>query len=273
MIINEWIGHPELSRDQELLIHLYKMRMATRRNLAVVMGKTLGSIDQQLFALRRKGDYIRSFRPRGKHDQSVYYLGVDGAKIVGEILGKRVSFYEYRGAQARHFTGINDILTRLIDRIGLDAFKEATEWRFTGECRDALQAEWAELLLENIQQGHISEDQAGDYLTRLIEPDASFTFNGQSNWLEFDNATESHKKLKRKLEDTIYTLVSIGDQSPIIWVITQRVPARAQQLKRIWEEVQAEQIGNYPYLPHMEFFLEGQETEYILSKKNPSPIR
>jgi hypothetical protein len=273
MLINFWIGHPEISRDHELLIHIWKMRMATRKNLGAIMGKTLGSIDQQLHALRKKGDYIRSFRPKGKFDESVYFLGVEGAKLVGEVLNKKISFYDYKGKQARHFTGINDIMTRLINRIGLESFKEETEWQFTGEARDTIQREWAELLLER----NVTADQIRGTISQLPEPDARVTIGSQSFWLEFDNATEAPSIIKEKLDDYIWSMVPIQNRDPIIWVVTKRFPNRAERFRQLWQEVQhhpkqQERFNQYVdrfFFPQMFFLIEGSETE-ILARQIPS---
>lgn len=272
-MINKWINHAEILRIHELLVHVDHMRAPTVEQLASVMGLSAKTILHVYIPKLRKlnKNYLETRKLKGRGSKNVYSLGSAGCDVVSSIYGRKIPYYPYTGAQDGHFVGINNILMRLIQKIGLPAFKASTQWLFTSETRDYLKKPWSKLLQYWIQEGDISEEDATEMLHQLPEPDARLTMALMSFWLEFDNDTESPEKLREKLDDYIATLVPLQNRDPIIWVVTAKNPARRFELEKLWKEVQQwpeqeqrkEQYGEHFFFPEMYFFTEGEETELL----------
>lgn len=273
MLINHWIKHPELKREEELLVHLHHMRMGTSENLSAPMGLSFRTVRESLIPSLYKQNRKLILSHRLKDGRAVYYLGPEGCKRVSQIVGYKVNFYDYTGAQARHFEGINNIMGRLIKRIGIERFKYKTKWFFTRQARDMIQKAWSELLTEQVDQGYVSTEEAANILDELPEPDARFEIlDKKARWLEFDNDTESRKKIERKMMDYVEAMIPMENQDVIIWVTTKHNPQRKDYLSNVWQDVKnSEEVkrlkdgyGDQFFLPSMHFFVEGEETDSIL---------
>ena len=81
-------------------------------------------------------------------------------------------------------------------------------------------------------------------------------------WIEFDNDTEGPRQIERKFHDYVRTLMPVVETSPVLWVTTNE--QRRNYLERNWEAFSRQFYRNKP-IPKMEFFVEGEETSYLMN--------
>jgi hypothetical protein len=270
-----WVKNPDLSRMEELLVHIANLRMPTAAQLAALMGITKKSVVQNIYLLNKEEKHtIRSMKMRRADSEKVYWLGRRACQLVEETTGEKVEYYEFsrRKGQSRHTKGVNDILIRMIEKAGLDDMKKhCAFWNGKGAKQEVFQA-W------KLMEGW-DEEQAAEEFKSMLSPDARFTIGGErSHWLEFDNATKEKGAIFCQFELYVVKLVPIGNRDSVIWVCKD--DQRRDEMIRWWREFKAappstpemqaavarvKGEGKKFYLPEMHFFSQGDETAPLLT--------
>lgn len=283
MTLTKWIDHPELNRKEQLLMLLHSLRLATREQLALLMGVKPSTIDLYIYelnqgkAVRRKNRTQKAverseqkraiYRQRGQIIESIRYrantpvaycLSTRGARIVSKLLGEKVPYRDYSYSQLAHHIGINNILLRILERFTLQELKTRGDWFNTTEASALLKSTWSRILAQAIEHRAITKDAAKLKLEEVPKPDACFSLDGKRVWIEYDNDTERRHKLIKKYQDCIEYMSAFNE--PIVWVCSRLNPTRAQYLSQLWHQVKEQHHD----APAMFFFQEGEEVHFLI---------
>lgn len=269
-----WVQHPDLSRIEELLVHIANLRMPTASQLAALMGIKKESVVKNICLLNKEEKQtIRAMKLRGVNSEKVYWLGKRACELVSETTGEKVPYYEFsrRKGQSRHTKGLNDILIRLIKAGGIDQVKKYCTWWTTKGAKQEIFDLWQ--IME--QWDH---ETAKEEFKTMLSPDARFRAANQHYWVEYDNDTKERGAIWEQYELYICKLLPINNNDPVIWVAKDAT--RRDELKKWWElykqnppitpELQdviarIESRGEQLRLPEMHFFAPGEETKPLLT--------
>lgn len=316
-----WINHPTMPLKDKLIMVLYELRTANRYQLARVLGKSVRHIEKIIElinqgAARKRGVKVGKQIKRGhglgiqsRHGNSrvprMYSLGPVAWDRAQDILGKDLDYVEHTGTQDEHFSGLNDILIRLLDvkrkeqlnraiaqgelqteemeglpyhkvverlaSIGLDRI-EGLAWENTIDAKKDLIYIW-ELGRWDVWQEN--EKQKREDMKKIVYPDARVLYNGKNFWIEFDNGSEWGEKLRDKPRKYIETFEPIPPETdlhgPVVWVANDA--SRVGYLEDQWKRVKVEpRFKSYKQKPEMHFFLPGQETPFLIEYRSPVSI-
>lgn len=269
-----WVHHSDLSRMEELLVHIVNLRMPTAAHLAALMGITKKSVVQNIYLLNKEEkNTVRSMKMRRVNSEKVYWLGRRACQLVEETTGEKVEYYEFarHKGQARHYKGINDILVRMIKEVGLDDVKKYCQWwNSKGAKQEVFQA-WQ--LMEQWEPEKVLEE-----FRSMLSPDARFSVAGKAAWIEFDNDTKERGAILDQYELYVVKLVPIQNTDPVVWVCKDK--RRRDELEKWWKEYSSNPLvtpelqnmitrvqgeGKNIYLPKMIFFTQGEETIPLLT--------
>lgn len=263
MSILKYLGHPYLGRTEQLCVLIHFARMIDVDDLSDVLGLSQTNITSLIHLANRKGKYFTGKRVGGLKGRKMYFLAPLGCKVVSDILGKKVSYYEFSEYRGKHYKGINQILFRLIKAVGLDRAKEYIDWKNTSETSSYLKQVYFEVVTEELRK---DESYYKETVKNLVHPDALLTINGVEFFVEYDNNTEDPPQLKQKmrdLRDMINDMIYIrpGQKKPLVlWVAP--TAKRTKELKELWQSIRQDGID-------MGFYEAGTETA-ILSALIPS---
>jgi hypothetical protein len=253
------LQHADYLAEDRLLLALYKLGMANRRHLSYLLGWTENTVGWRVHKIRsargktpeEKDEWIVSYSPSHRDKKHLYYLGSKGMDYCVRVLNQPKKKPVSQGQWA-HYEGLLDIYMRLIDRNG----KEGLKWLTTHEATDYL---FRMYKLENAEEWRKNPKLEKETRKRLIRPDALLAVNGNTFWIEFDNSTETSSQLEEKMEQYIKVLTDLEDPSPVVWVVKDYW--RKTDLQFIWGYTSK----GYPTVPKMEFFVQGEEVNFLLS--------
>ncbi|GEO26867.1 hypothetical protein AAC03nite_26520 [Alicyclobacillus acidoterrestris] len=218
-----------------------------RSDLMEILQWKRSKTDAHLLKLRQRDMLITA---RDHHAETLYMLAENGVRFAHQLVGfdGKVVTME---AQISHQLGVNDILLRYIREHG----REGVRWFSTRESSD-------ELYNLRKKQGNNDADIRRTY----IRPDAAIWVHGKGTfWLEYDNATESSRQIRKKFSLYITNLFEAKDQrvNKVVWVAP--TIERARWLQTRWEEMNESAID-------MQFFVAGQETSYLAGIKEQQTV-
>lgn len=254
MIFN-WINHPAFRRDEQLLAVLYELGMATRKQISVISGWTEEQIEWSIKRIRKWGktkeerdEWIKCHRLPLKYNRiGVFTLGRRGIQYVADMMNQKPRRKEAAKGQIFHYLGLNNILCRLVEA---GAERSEITWLSTLEALDFL--------------GFLYESKGIEFNPAdSIRPDARLKIGGRYFWIEFDNDTEGPRQLEKKFHEYTTTLVQsdqLIDSAPIVWVTLS--PARRDYLEKLWIATRR----RFDRFPEMKFFVQGDETDFLLSE-------
>ncbi|WP_258110101.1 replication-relaxation family protein [Alicyclobacillus sp. SP_1] len=248
MILN-W-ANGEFTDTEKVIGTLFDAGVLRRKDLMLLLGWRRSKTDSHLLKLRQKQMLLTS---RDSHGQTVYMLdenGVRAAHQLCNIEGKIVTMK----AQISHQLGVNDILLRYVKAHGC----EGVQWYSTRESADEL-----------FSFRKIAGNTDAEIRKSYIRPDALIqTANRGIFWLEYDNATESSRQLRKKFALYVQNLSIIDEKTKgqvrrVIWVAP--TIERVRWLVSRWQDVkERRQAANIAML----FYIAGQETSYMAGERD-----
>ncbi|MFD1674933.1 replication-relaxation family protein [Alicyclobacillus fodiniaquatilis] len=194
--------------------------------------------DAHLLKLRQREMLITS---RDRHSETVYMLAESGVRFAHQLSHIEAKIVTME-AQISHQLGVNDILLRYIRARG----REGVRWFSTRESSD-------ELYNLRKKQGNNDADIRRTY----IRPDAAIWVPGKGMfWIEYDNATESSRQIRKKFSLYITNLFEAKDPrvNKVVWIAP--TIERTRWLQQRWREMNESAID-------MQFFVVGEETHYL----------
>lgn len=244
----QWIDHPRLTRIDQLLSVIYDLGMASKEQIAQITGWNRNNLNDIIYRARKlnPGFLNVNHTPVIKGSTvGVYTLGRAGIVHVHELRELPTDrVREAPAGQIMHYIGINDILCRALE----EANRDDVQWYSAYEVGDLFTMMYSDLKIDFDGR-------------RMIRPDGRLRMNDTDLLIEFDNDTEGPKALESKYHRYVDLYNKLKLRYPIIWVtINER---RRSYLERNWEALKKVTYNDFPELPNMYFFLEGQETEYI----------
>lgn len=268
-----WVRHPDLSRMEEMLVHIANLRMPTAAHLAALMGLTKKSIVQNIYLLNKEDkNTIRSMKLKRVDSEKVYWLGRRACQLVEETTGQSVEYYEFtrHKGQSRHTKGVNDILIRIIEKVGLEQAKEHCTWLNGKSAKQVIFQAWRAM-------EQWEPDQATEEFKTMLSPDARCSITDRDYWIEYDNDTKERGAIFEQYERYVTRLVPVQNRDPVVWVCKD--VRRRDEMARWWDQfksapptsemqvmiarLQAE--GKQIYPPEMHFFAQGDETIPLLT--------
>ncbi|MDQ6422635.1 replication-relaxation family protein [Paenibacillus sp. LHD-117] len=261
-MIFQWVDHPNLRREDQLLCLLFDLGMATKEQLLTITKWGFRSLDYA-FVMARKMErelgeetfLVRTkYLPRqpNKIKTAIYSLTSEGIRYVQAIMelqGDKVK--EAPAGQLVHYSGINNILCRSIENFGV------MSWQSSYEIADLMIMRWNEKI-------------GGEGLNRrnIIRPDGGMRVGTESSnidlYVEFDNDTEGPRQIETKFKRYVDLYMSLELNRPIVWVTISE--KRKQYLERNWNALKTISYANQDKLPEMVFFVEGDEIPWIKEK-------
>ncbi len=282
-MIQAWINHPSFTRDQQLIVILYELGMATIEQLADITGYSSSQIRWSIQRIRQyeKDPYLKrpskdapmeekvEYRRRQqelheareqwlriiypqRHGKRVYTLGKKGIRYAADMKQEeQPRKSEASTGQIDHYMGINNILARVTREKNNDTI---IQWSNTIEA------------LDNLERYLFMNNQREVDRKMLIKPDGQLAIDTCAFWVEYDNDTERPKPVERKMLAYQATLELLSDKHrfPVVWVSPHQ--KRTDQLQAIWKALQRQIKLNRTnkFIPEMHFFTAGEELKYLL---------
>lgn len=252
-MIFRWLNHPKLRGDEQLMGMLYDLGVASKRQLLILTGWTPRTLRWRMEQIRSRGEtpeeknqWLRSFPIPRNAGVSAYVLGKQGMKYAQEMRFEYNRGREAPQSQIAHYIGVHEVVVRLLES-GVP--RSQVQWLSTLEAAELLLRMW---------------EWNGKEINRreLIRPDARLIFSDKRYWIEYDNNTEGPRQLERKFHDYVKTLVPINENSPVLWVTSDE--QRKDYLARNWTAFCRQFYQDKP-VPTMKFFVEHEDTQYLLS--------
>lgn len=268
-----WVGHPDLSLLEQLIVHVGNLRTPTADHLAPLVSQSKEYTVTMISRLNKKGEMIRSMKLKGRNSPKIYYLGRQGVQMVEDLTGIRYDYHEFarKGGQARHTKGVNDILLRMVQEFGIEDVKKYCKWWNTRGAKQELLNQWQQMEAWDL-------DQLAEEAKTFLSPDARFAVSGQPSWLEFDNDTKDENLIRGQFQLYLLKLIPVENHDPVVWIAKDE--QRRDELKRWWEKYSSnvpgtpeinqmlnllEARGKKFYLPKMYFFAPNEETLPLLT--------
>ena len=247
MILN-WAEGP-YTDEEKLIGALYDAGVIRRSDLMLHLLRWKRSkFDNHLLELRKREMLVTA---RDREGSTVYMLAANGVRAAHQLChteGKIVTM----GAQISHQIGVNDILLRLLKAHG----REGVRWWSTREASDSL---WD--LRKKV--GNSDTDIRRTY----IRPDAAIWVQGKGTFfLEYDNATESSKQLRKKYSLYVTNLREVKDRRAqrVMWVAPTE--ARTRWLQSKWDEIR------FKSNIEMQFYTAGEETAVLAGTEEKARV-
>ncbi|MFB5191693.1 replication-relaxation family protein [Alicyclobacillus fastidiosus] len=240
MILN-WANGPYTDREK-LIGTIYDSGVIRRSDLMFLLEWKRSKTDSHLLKLRQQDMLLTS---RDHHSETVYMLSESGVRAGHQLVGfdgKAVAMEN----QISHQLGVNDILLRYIRAHG----REGVRWYSTREASDEL---W------NLRKKQGNND--ADIRKTYIRPDAAIRIPGKGIfWVEYDNATESSRQIRKKHGLYVTNLLATKDPrvNRVVWV-TPTIE-RARWLQQRWDEFEENEV-------EMLFFVAGEETSFLAEER------
>lgn len=252
-MIFRWLNHSQLREDDQLIAMLYDLGIASKRQLLILTGWTPRALRWRMEQIRSRGrtpeekdQWLRSFPVAKREEVIAYSLGKLGMRYAQEMRFEYNRGREAPQSQVAHYIGTHDVLIRLLEK-GIQ--RDQVQWLSSVEATELLLRMW-EWNKKEINR------------RELIRPDARLIFSEKRYWVEYDNNTEGPRQLERKFHDYVKTLIPINENSPILWVTFDE--QRKDYLARNWGAFCRQFYQDKP-VPTMEFFVEHEDTQYLLS--------
>jgi hypothetical protein len=260
----KYLGNPDLNRTEQLAVVMYYARMIDGHDLADLLGVSLTNVTTIISSANKKNKYFTGKRVGNHKGTKMYFLGPYGCKVVSDIIGKKVTYYEFSASRGRHYRGINMVLFRLIKEVGLSKAKKHIQWWNTAETENYLRDMFHETCKE------LGKDDAyyREKVKELIYPDAMLEIGGVVFFVEYDNDTEPPRQLREKMVNysELVKKIYINPNQPkplVLWVAPHQ--DRADELKSIWADIPCQDV-------RMGFYAQGEETP-ILKALMPSQAK
>ncbi len=240
MILNWSSG--EFTNKEKLIGTLFDAGIIRRSDLMFLLCWRRSKTDSHLLSLRQQQMLQTS---RDSHGNTVYMLDENGVRAAHQLCHLEAKIVKMQ-AQVSHQIGIIDILMRFIKVHG----REGVRWYSTREASDEL---------FNFRK--IVGNTDAEIRSSYIRPDALISVPRKGIYfLEYDNATESSKQIRRKYTLYIQNLSIIDEYTEglmrrVMWV-TPTVN-RARWLEAKWNEIKNKR--NIEML----FYMAGQETSVL----------
>ncbi|GEO27491.1 hypothetical protein Alches_25930 [Alicyclobacillus hesperidum subsp. aegles] len=248
MILN-WADGPYT--DQEKLIGtIYDAGVIRRSDLMYLLDWKRSKTDSHLLKLRQQ-EFLQTSRDH--HKETVYMLAENGVRFAHQLCQIEAKIVTMQ-AQISHQLGVNDILMRYIRVHG----REGVRWFSTREASDELHA---------LRYRKTRND--AEIRRTCIRPDAAIHISGKGLfWLEFDNATENSKQLRKKFALLCKNLDDIGDErvNRVVWVTP--TAERARWLEQRWKDFEDDVDQGV----QMMFYTAGEETVFLAGIKEQQTV-
>lgn len=267
-MIIDTLANEYLETREKLMILLYYLGMANREQLAILLDKSIHTIDMTIKRLNKRNKdekHIFSKSAPFNRGPKMYQLGPAGWAWVMDWIDEDRKYYERSDSQKRHYKGMTDILIRLIDRLGRERAFEALEYYNTYEATELFQYPWQVINWEAWQDPKLKREHSKG----LPRPDLYIKIGDQSYWIEYDTASESPNKIKSKIRQyyRAFNQLSMKSKSrkPVVWIAPTR--SRAENMRawcqQVSLEIEFKSMKNPA--PEMVFLVEGEDAEFFLS--------
>ncbi|TCW41590.1 protein involved in plasmid replication-relaxation [Laceyella sacchari] len=249
-------GNQYLS-DDRLLLALYKLGMANRRHLSVVLGWTDATVKWRINKIRsergktaeEKNQWIQYYVPPHRSKMNLYYLGEKGLAYCVKALNQAKKKPVAHG-QWEHYEGLYNIYLRVMESAN------QVVWRTTQEATEYL---FRSYKLQKAEEWKKEPKLERETKKNLIHPDALVVINGKMFWMEFDNSTESSSQLEERMEGYIRVMNDLKETAPVVWVVKDAW--RKADLQFVWGYTSK----GHAVVPRMEFFVQGEEVDFLCS--------
>lgn len=252
MILN-W-ANGEYTDMEKITGAIYDAGCIRRSALMELLMWKRSKTDSWLLKLRQRDMLITA---RDHHAETVYMLAENGVRFAHALchVESKVVTFE---SQISHQLGVNDILLRYIREHG----REGVKWFSTREAAD-----------EIFNFRSIAGQSDRDIRVNYIRPDALIQLPKKYIFmLEYDNATESSRQVRKKYASYIQNIAIIDDVTKgqlrrVVWVAPTE--ERARWLETRWREVQQKRRSNVEML----FFTAGEETSFLAGIKDQQTVQ
>lgn len=262
------LRNEDLETQEKLMLLLFYLGMADRYQLATLLAKSVHTIDKTIKRLNKKSreeKHIISLTAPFNKGPRMYQLGPAGWKWVMGWIEEDRKYYERSESQKRHYRGMTEILIRIIETIGRDQALKCVSYYNTYEATVMFRYPWEVVRWQEWQDPKVRQEEEKE----LPRPDLCLEIGENSFWIEYDTANESPNKIKAKYRRYYRAFNQLAETSssrkPIIWVTTSqgRVKRMRHWLQMVKRELEFREMKNPP--PEMFFFVEGEETKYLLN--------
>jgi predicted transcriptional regulator len=213
--------------------------------------------DERLAIKQERDKWISSVRGKERGSSRLYKLGPKGIQLAAKALYTS-SYEELDIAQREHFRGLNEILVRLIRKMGRQEIIQHAEWYNTKDAFQELIRIW-----EWYRQSDWIDDPKlrKEHLKKLARPDGLLILNDQRAWIEYDTGSEDAPQLEDKYKRWANSLVPFNIQDPVVWITPKE--SRTKKLAALWEYRKSRL--KMKYYPNMLFFTAGEDTDFFLT--------
>lgn len=234
-------------RHDELLSYIYAFTMVSAQQLAALMETEKGTVVTYVHRLNKKGEMVISHHPprskrireklKEKIGPRMYSLGIDGLRVMEELLEIDISQYQVKGRQSEHYWGITETFIRLYQALGYDEVMERIEWHNTKEASRMFVDNWHQLRGRKIEDKFKYMEEKKE----LPRPDFRMLIDTVPIWGEYDTGSSGlNQKVIPKMKLYTKWMLLLQDQTPILWVTDQE--NRRDNLKEAWESVKADPV-------------------------------
>lgn len=259
----EHLTNPNLETKEKLLLTIFHLGMADRKQLSALLKVGVDSVDKTIINWNKKNPdekHVISLTAPFTKGPKLYQLGPAGWKWVMELIQDDRKYKERSDAQKRHYRGMTDILVRLVKKLGYEQLDEVRYYN-TREAGEQFRSPW------NVIHYHLEPKEKWELTKDLPEPDLLVGVGKIEAWTEYDTGTESPDKIRDKVRRYFRAYKQLGEKSrsrkEIIWVAPTQ--SRVKSLKSWFEMVSEEpEFKEMELPPKMYFFVEGEEISYFL---------
>lgn len=267
----------EMNEYEKIAHVLFDLGYATRQQLCDIMKWSPKQCDNFIRKFRdtyetKDEKWIEHFDLRVKSKKGgrpvrAYRLSEHAINELKQLRGIDTRMKWAKPYQVYHYLGITNIIARLLQRINrsyLEHIDWLSEYETWGNVIDAFMIKAKSAFGDQRIPAHL--------IVNTIKPDASLRIGSQWFWIEFDNATENQRQLKKRYDRYMKTIrPNINGNKlyiekidlPIVWVTTS--DRRRENMKHWYEEIKKkwEREGRTLF-PKMFFVVEGQETQFFI---------
>lgn len=266
-MVIETLNNSELETREKLMLLLHDLGMVDRYRLATLLNRSVHTIDQTIKRLNKKNPdekHIVSYTAPFNKGPKLYQLGPAGWHWVMDWMGEDRKYYQRSEAQRRHYNGMNDILIRLIERVGHDHLGrihylntyEATE-QFFYPWQVAHWKEWNDLKVRR------------EITKEYPKPDLYIEVDGKGYWIEYETGHANSQKAKDKLRRYYRAFDKLAPTStsrkPVMIIAPSRTRVENMRswLNQVKHELEFREMNQAP--PEIYFLVAGEETDLLVA--------
>jgi hypothetical protein len=258
----------KLPTRAKLMLLLHQLGMVDRHRLAVLLDKSVHTIDLTIKRLNKKNPdekHVVSHTALFNKGAKMYQLGPAGWKWVMGWIEEDRKYYQRSESQRRHYNGMTDILIRLISEMGREEALKRVQYLNTYEATELFLYPWQVINWELWQDYKAKQEQTKG----LPKPDVYLQVDDRGYWVEYDTSNESHIKIKEKYRRYMRAFNQLGPNSqsrkPVVWIAPTR--SRIEKMKSwmtlVEHELEFRDMKNDP--PEMIFLVEEADVNFFLA--------